>query len=109
MVERRLVDIGELNRRVQAQRRQREAARQAAAAQTLDDYDVPMRGNSRGRPRIVLAPWFAQRLLADPNDRCGLRWAAGKYGLSREWIKWARVDGRLEQMARGEYGTPNFP
>ena len=121
MVQRRDLSTSEANLRTQeemaarAARRLKDRADRKAAAQAelaraqeevIDQYSVPMRPNTRGRPPIVLPENIAQRMLQDLGNGCSCVWAGSKYGLSDEWVRKAARSGALEKMARGELGPP---
>ena len=123
MVQRRDINPSEANLRVRedmaarAAQRLRERTEQYAAAQAalaraqeeiIEQYSVPMRSNTGGRPPIVLPENIAQRMLQDLGMGCSCVWAGNKYGVSAEWVRRAARSGALEKMARGKMGPSTY-
>ena len=70
----------------------------------LDTYEDQVK---EGRPFKIFPPDVATRMLRDMDAGMALRKVGRKYGTSHTWVSKALQDGRLELMARGEYGEPN--
>ena len=66
-------------------------------------YDTP----NRGKARIVLPAAYANEILLELQQGLSLRHIARRYGVSHEWLRVARDDGRLHEMAAGHAGAPN--
>ena len=73
----------------------------------LVELDTYVDGVREGRPYKVFPPDIATRILSDVESGKALRAIGRKYGTSHTWVSKALQDGRLELMARGEYGEPN--
>ena len=73
----------------------------------LSSLDTYVDEVKEGRPFKVYPPEVARRILADVEDQMPLRAIGRKYGTSHTWLSKSLQDGRLELMARGEYGEPN--
>ena len=97
---------------LQARMAELESGGQARADELVDDrldeiratrYDTPV----RGKERIVLPAAYATEILQELSEGLSLRHIAGRYGVSHEWLRVARDDGRLQEMAAGLAGAPN--
>ena len=77
---------------------------EALALILSDDFPDPR----PGRPPIVLEPAVAGLMLDELEvSHRSYRTVARRYGRSRQWVRDAHLDGRLQEMTRaGEFTGP---